>query len=176
MSKILSIVFALAACAQPKPLGIGRAATETEVRQQDLTVSADGRGLPAGKGTAAQGAAVYKAKCDECHNDRGEGRDRQYPALAGGIGSLATPRPVKTVGSYWPYATTVWDYIRRSMPFDHPRSLTVDEVYAVTAFVLHLNGLVAEATELNEKTLANVKMPNRDGFVADRRPDIKAKR
>lgn len=176
MFRVLACLLAITAGAQPKPLGIGRTATETEIRQRDFTVFPDGRGLPAGKGTAAQGAAVYKAKCAECHNERGEGRERQYPALAGGIGSLATPRPVKTVGSYWPHATTVWDYIRRSMPFDHPRSLTVDEVYAVTAFVLHLNGLMVESAELNERTLPHVKMPNRDGFVPDRRPDIKAKR
>jgi len=91
-------------------------------------------------------------------------------------GSLGSERPVKRVGSFWPYATTVFDYIRRSMPFDHPRTMGVDEVYAVTAFVLHLNGLVAEGMELNEKNLAAVKMPNRGGFVAAQRPGVEARR
>ena len=156
--------------------GQGRPATAEEIARLDLTVFADGRGLPAGKGTAALGKAIYKEKCAVCHHDNGEGREQQYPALVGGIGSLATAKPVKTVGSYGPYATTVWDYIRRSMPFEHPRTLTVDEVYSVTALVLHWNGIVEEGRELNEKTLPQVKMPNRDGFVPDRRPDVKAKR
>lgn len=162
--------------AQPKPIGLGRAATATEIGNRNLTVFPDGRGLPAGKGSAVRGKVVYKETCAVCHNDRAEGRERQYPALVGGIGTLASPRPIKTVGSYWPYATTVWDYIHRSMPFDHPRSLPVDDVYAVTAFVLHLNGIVREDFELNEKTLPQVVMPNRNGFVPDRRPDVKARR
>jgi cytochrome c len=156
--------------------GQGRPATPEEIARLDLTVFADGRGLPAGKGTALAGKAIYKEKCAVCHNEKGEGREQQYPALVGGIGSLTTGKPVKTVGSYWPYATTVWDYIRRSMPFEHPRSLGADEVYAVTALVLHWNGIVGEGEEMNEKTLPRVKMPNRDGFVPDRRPDVKAKR
>lgn len=165
------LVLAVGAC-----WGQGRPATAEEIQRADITVFADGRGLPVGKGTATAGRAVYKAKCAVCHNDEGEGRERQYPALKGGIGTLATKRPVKTVGSYWPYATTVFDTIRRSMPFDHPRSLTVDETYAVTALVLYFNGIVGEGQELNERNLAQVKMPNRDGFVPDRRPDVKAKR
>jgi cytochrome c len=156
--------------------GQGRPASAELIQKLDITVFADGRGLPVGKGTAAAGRAIYKSKCAVCHNDNGEGREKQYPALIGGIGTLATERPVKRVGSFWPYATTVFDYIRRSMPFDHPRTLTADEVYAVTAFLLHLNGLVAEDLVLDEKNLAGVKMPNRDGFVPDQRPDVKAKR
>ena len=156
--------------------GQGRPATAEEIRRLDLTVFPDGLGLPVGKGTAARGETVYKEKCAVCHNDKGEGRENQWPALVGGIGSLATRKPVKTVGSYWPYATTVFDYVNRSMPFDHPRSLAADDVYAVTAYVLYLNGLVEQGRELNEKTLPRVKMPNRDGFVPDRRPDVKAKR
>jgi mono/diheme cytochrome c family protein len=156
--------------------GQGRPATAEEIRKADLTVFPDGRGLPAGKGTAVRGEDVYKERCAVCHNDRGEGRDQQWPALVGGIGSLATSKPKKTVGSYWPYATTVWDYINRSMPFDHPRTLAADDVYAVTAFVLYLNGLVEQGRELNEKTLPQIMMPNRNGFVPDRRPDVKAKR
>ncbi len=160
------------AFAQPK----GRPATPAEIEARSITVFADGRGLPAGKGRASEGAALYKSKCAECHNDKGEGREGQYPPLVGGIGSLTSTKPLKTVGSYWPYATTVFDYIRRSMPFDHPRSLSTKEVYAVTAFVLHLNGIVTLDEELNEKTLPKIAMPNRNGFIPDKRPDIKSKR
>jgi S-disulfanyl-L-cysteine oxidoreductase SoxD len=171
MFKSLTLAF-VGACLY----GQGRPAAAEEIRRLDITVFPDGRGLPVGKGTAAQGEAVYKEKCAVCHNDVGEGREKQYPALKGGIGSLATRKPVKTVGSYWPYATTVFDYINRSMPFDHPRSLAPADVYAVTAFVLYLNGLVERERELNEKTLPQVAMPNRNGFVPDRRPDVKSKR
>jgi len=167
-------LFAVLCCAGV--WGQGRPATAGEVRKLDITVFPDGRGLPAGKGNAVLGRPIYKVKCAVCHNEAAEGRDQQWPALVGGIGSLATPKPKKSVGSYWPYATTVWDYINRSMPFDHPRSLATDEVYSVTAFVLFLNGLIAEGHELNEKTLPQILMPNRNGFVPDRRPDVKAKR
>ncbi len=163
----------LVACmlsAQQKPLGFGKPITPDEARKRDITVFADGRGLPVGKGNAKAGAALYASKCAECHNDRGEGRENQYPGLVGGIGSLATPKPKKSVGSFWPYATTLWDHIYRAMPFDHPRTLTADETYALTAFVLHLNGIVTETQDLSEKTLPQVKMPNRDGFIPETRP------
>ncbi|WP_202901637.1 c-type cytochrome [Bryobacter aggregatus] len=166
-------LLALSVFAQTKPLGIGRPATAEEIARVNLTVYPNGRGLPKGHGTAKTGAPIYKEKCAECHNDRGEGREAQYPALAGGIGSLATAKPVKTVGSYWPYATTVFDYIRRAMPFDHPRSLSTDEVYSVTAFVLQLNGIVTESQELNEKSLPSVVMPNRNGFLTVPDPFIR---
>jgi cytochrome c len=178
MSKAaLLLLLVLAVRAQDKPLGLGRPATAAEIAEAAITVVPDGRGLPPGSGTAARGRAVYQAQCASCHNDNGEGRDAQYPALKGGIGSLATRSPRKTVGSYWPYATTVFDYIRRSMPFDHPRSLTADEVYSVTAFVLFLNGIVAETAEMNAKTLPAVKMPNRNGFIRhDESPVSRARR
>ena len=165
-----SIVLVFSLAAQQKPYGFGKPVSPDEVRKLDITIFADGRGLPPGKGDAKTGAAIYASKCAECHNDRGEGRENQYPALVGGIGSLATPKPKKSVGSYWPYATTLWDHIHRAMPFDHPRTLYADEVYAVTAFVLHLNGIVTEGQELNEKSLPLVKMPNRDGFIPETRP------
>lgn len=95
-----------------------------------------------------------------------------YPALVGGQGTLAIKNPVLTVGSYWPYATTVWDYIHRTMPYQKPGSLTVNETYSVTAFILLMNGIVDEKTDLNERNLAQVKMPNRDGFIPDPRPDV----
>ncbi len=170
-----SIVLVFSLAAQQKPYGFGKPVSPDEARKRDITIFADGRGLPPGKGDAKTGAAIYASKCAECHNDRGEGRENQYPALVGGIGSLATPKPRKSVGSYWPYTTTLWDHIYRAMPFDHPRSLKVDEVYAVTAFVLYLNGIVAEGQELNEKSLPLVKMPNRDGFIPETRPFQKRK-
>jgi S-disulfanyl-L-cysteine oxidoreductase SoxD len=155
--------------------GPGRPATEAEIKAQDLTILPNGTGLPKGRGDAKQGSAIFKDKCAVCHNEKGEGRENQYPALAGGIGSLGGSSPKKTVGSYWPYATTLFDYVRRAMPYDHPRSLSTDEVYSVSAFVLYLSGIVKETEELNEKTLPQVKMPNRDGFIPDSRPDVKTK-
>jgi len=153
-----------------------RPATPDEIRQRDYTVLPTGVGLPEGSGTAAKGRDVFKSKCAVCHNEKAEGKQGQYPALVGGVGSLATPRPVKTVTSYWPYATTLFDYIRRAMPYDQPRSLSNDEVYSVAAFLLSLDGIVKENDEINAKTLPQVRMPNRDGFIPDPRPDVKAKR
>jgi cytochrome c len=154
----------------------GRPASAEEIRKFDITVFPNGKGLPAGKGTAAEGKDIYKAKCAECHNEKGEGRDQQYPRLVGGVGSLATAKPIKTVGSYWPHATTVWDTIFRAMPYETPRTLKPDEVYALTALLLHWNGIITESFELNEKTLPQVKMPNRDGFIPDARPYQKLKK
>ena len=111
-----------------------------------------------------------------CHGPKGEGRKNEYPALVGGRGTLGTAKPVKTVGSYWPYATTVWDHINRAMPFNTPHILPPDDVYAVTAWILYMNGIVKRDEELSEKTLPKVTMPNRNGFVPDSRPDIHSKR
>jgi len=156
--------------------GQGRPATEAEIKKADFTVLPNGAGLPAGRGTAKLGQAIFKDKCAACHNEKGEGKENQYPALAGGVGSIGGKSPVKTVGSYWPYATTIFDYVRRAMPYDQPRTLSTDQVYSVSAFVLYLNGIVKEDEELNERTLPQVKMPNRDGFVPDARPDVKTKK
>ena len=155
---------------------IGKPASPEMIKAMDITVFPDGRGLPEGSGTAAKGKDIFKAKCAVCHNDQAQGREGQYPALVGGIGTINTPKPVKTVGSYWPYATTVFDYVRRAMPYDQPGTLKPDEIYSVVAFVLNLNGIVGVNDEMNATTLPKVKMPNRDGFVLDKRPDIKAKR
>ncbi len=168
---MFSALLALSLLAQ-----IGKPVSPQELKSIELTVYPNGKGLPPGKGTAARGATVYKEKCAECHNEKGEGREQQYPRLVGGVGSLATAKPIKTVGSYWPYATTVFDYMRRAMPYETPRTLTADEVYALTAVLLHWNGIIGENEELNEKTLPQVKMPNRDGFVPDSRPHQKTKR
>lgn len=154
----------------------GRPATVEEIKSLDITVFPDGKGLPPGKGTAVAGREIYKAKCAECHNEKGEGRDQQYPRLVGGAGTLTSSKPIKTVGSYWPYATTVWDTIYRAMPYETPRTLKPEEVYAVTALLLHWNGIITETFELNENTLPQVKMPNRDGFIPDARPHQKLKK
>ena len=157
--------------AQTRSYKIGRPATPEEIRRRDISIAPDGSGLPVGHGTIAQGQRVYQTLCANCHGGRGEGVV-EYPALVGGQGTLRGKNPVLTVGSYWPYATTVWDYVHRAMPYQRPGSLTADETYAVTAFLLYLNGIVDEKAVLSEQTLPRVKMPNRDGFVADPRPDI----
>ena len=142
---------------------LGRAATAEELRAMDISIPPSGAGLPAGGGNAKQGAVVYAAKCQSCHGEKGVGKPAD--ALVGGIGSLASGKAVRTVGSFWPYATTLFDYTRRAMPIQNPKSLTDDEVYAVSAYVLFINGIVAEDAQMNAQTLPQVKMPNRDGFV-----------
>jgi cytochrome c len=160
---------------QSSPFGVGRTPTPAELSAIDIEVLPDGRGLPAGSSTAAAGKDVYTRRCVTCHGQTGV--EGPQDVLVGGRGSLASVsggRPLKTVGSYWPYATSLWDYVRRAMPFDHPGTLTTDEIYGATAYLLFLNGIVSEQDVLNESTLPNVKMPNRDGFVADPRPDVPA--
>ena len=151
-------------------LGVGHAPTEEDLRGLSVMVTTDGAGLPPGSGSALLGKQVIAERCASCHGSAGEGGDG--PALAGGQGTLATAKPKRTVGSYWPYATTLWDYVNRAMPFNRPGTLTHDEVYAVSAYVLFLNDLVGEKQVLNAKTLPRVRMPNRDGFVTDPRPDV----
>ena len=158
----------LAACAAQAPSrqpAFGAAVSAEEIARWDISIPPSGAGLPAGSGTAKQGAAVYGAKCLACHGEKGAGKPADV--LVGGIGSLATARPVRTVGSYWPYATTLFDYVRRAMPITNPLSLSDDEVYSVSAYVLFLNGIVAEDAVMNSQTLPQVKMPNRDGFASD---------
>jgi cytochrome c len=166
----IATVALLGACAiQPETVvpkrgpNLGHVATAQELRAADISIPPSGAGLPAGSGDAKQGAPVYAAKCQACHGEKGVGKPAD--ALVGGIGSLATAKPVRTVGSFWPYATTLFDYTRRAMPLQSPKSLTDDEVYAVTAYVLFINGIVAENAPMNAQTLPQVKMPNRDGFV-----------
>jgi cytochrome c len=116
-----------------------------------------------GKGTPVTGAAVYEQKCQACHGAKGAGQPNDR--LVGGQGTLASKAPVRTIGSYWPYATTVFDYVRRSMPYIQPQSLSDDEVYAVTAYLLNLNGIIGENDEMNAQTLPKVKMPNQPNFI-----------
>jgi len=148
--------------------GFGRPASEQEIAGWNIDVSPSGAGLPPGRGDVKEGEAIYAAKCAACHGLHGEGKP--MPRLAGGLGTLRDKKPVKTVGSYWPYATTLFDYVRRAMPLDAPQSLTPDEVYAVSAYVLFLNGIVPQDATLDADTLAKIKMPNRDGFVSAYRP------
>lgn len=142
---------------------LGRDVTAAEIAGWDISVPPDGSGLPPGDGTVAAGATVYAAKCQSCHGEKGAGKPND--PLVGGQGTLASPMPVRTIGSYWPYATTVFDYVRRAMPYQQSQSLTNDEVYAVTAYLLHLNGIIAESEVMNARTLPQVKMPNRNNFI-----------
>jgi mono/diheme cytochrome c family protein len=150
--------------------GIGRAATPQETKGWDIDIGRDGSNLPPGSGSVDRGRVVYTEQCATCHGADGQGGigDR----LFGGQGTLATAKPVRTVGSYWPYAPTLFDYIRRAMPQNAPQSLSDDDVYAVSAYILNLNGLVPAGAVLDAKTLAVIKMPNRGGFVPDPRPDV----
>jgi S-disulfanyl-L-cysteine oxidoreductase SoxD len=166
---VVAATAALSACAaQPtsapvKAPAFGSPVSAAEIARWDISVPPSGEGLPTGSGTAKQGEAVYVAQCQACHGAKGVGKPAD--PLVGGVGSLATEKPLRTVGSYWPYATTLFDYTRRAMPINNPLSLSNEEVYAVTAYVLYLNGIIAENAEMNAKTLPQVKMPNRDGFI-----------
>ncbi len=162
--------------AQSPKYGLGRTPTPEEIRAMDITPAPDGTGLPEGRGTAVEGREVYSRRCARCHGPKGEGGDEPKQAtLVGGRGSLKTAKPLKTAGSYWPYATTIWDYVNRAMPLDHPGTLTHNQVYALTAWILQMNGIVGENDVLDAKTLPRIKMPNRDGFVPDARPDVGTK-
>jgi S-disulfanyl-L-cysteine oxidoreductase SoxD len=157
-----AILFAAPALAQIPEFG--QPIAPADIAAWDISIGPDGAGLPPGSGTAVRGEAVYAAKCQACHGEKGVGG--QNDALVGGFGSLAPGKsPVKTVGSYWPYATTLFDYIRRAMPFPETKSLTNDEIYAVSAYILNLNGIIAIDEVLDAQSLPNVKMPNRDGFI-----------
>jgi len=159
----------LAACAiQPQRStapALGVPVSAEEVAGWDISIPPSGAGLPPGSGAARQGLRVYAEKCLSCHGANGVGKPAD--PLAGGIGTLASGKPLRTVGSYWPYATTLFDYIRRSMPIANPLSLTDDEVYSVSAYVLFINGIIGEDVAMNAKSLPAVRMPNRDGFVSD---------
>lgn len=156
-------------------MDIGRLATAQELRGWDIDVSADGTGLPPGSGTVADGRKLYAALCVACHGENGNGGPA--PRLVGGVGSLQSRSPVRTVGSFWPYAPGVYDYINRSMPWDKPLSMAPNEVYAVTAYLLHANGVIPDNAVMDAKSLPAVRMPNRDGFIdAPTAPDLKVSR
>ncbi|MBV9460380.1 MAG: cytochrome c [Bradyrhizobium sp.] len=168
---LLAAIIAAAAHAETGKFGLGRAPTDKEIAGWNIDIGRDGQGLPPGSGSVQEGRTLFSEKCAACHGEKGEGGvgDR----LVGGQGTLASPKPVKTVGSFWPYAPTLFDYIRRAMPMNAPQSLSNQEVYALSAYVLNLNGLVSDHATLDAKSLAAIKMPNRDGFVSDPRPDVK---
>ncbi|ASL48321.1 Cytochrome c-550 [Burkholderia sp. AD24] len=147
---------------------IGVPVTEQDLAAWNIDIAPDGRGLPAGGGDVASGAHIFAAKCAACHGAHGEGG--LGDTLVGGLGTLASAKPKRTVGSYWPYPTTLFDYIRRAMPYNAPESLSADEVYALSAFLLNQNGIVPADTRLDAASLPRVTMPNRDGFVTDPRP------
>jgi cytochrome c len=155
----------------PVPItGIGRAATAAEIAGWDIAVGGDGRRLPPGRGSVRDGEELYLTNCASCHGDFGEGVDR-WPALIGGRGTLNTDQARRTVGSYWQHAPAVFDYVRRAMPYTQPQSLTNDEYYAITAYILNLNELLPEDAVLDAEGLRAIRMPNRDGFVLEARPD-----
>jgi hypothetical protein len=152
-----------------KKLGLGREAKPDEIAGWDIDIRPDGHGLPPGRGTVKEGEPLYMTQCATCHGEFGESAGR-WPILSGGMGTLASHDPVKSIGSYWPYASTVMDYIRRSMPFGNAQSLTNDELYAITAYVLYLNDVVRdESFELNQKNFTSIKLPNEANFFDDDR-------
>jgi cytochrome c len=174
----------LAACSTSQntaPKNTSGAAFGKPISEQDLKAwnidirTQDGQGLPAGQGNAVAGETIYNAKCASCHGPDAKGGP-VFGTMVGGIGSFTTNARVLTPGSMYPYAPILFDYVRRAMPMDKPQSLTNDEVYALSAYILNLNGLVGKTDEMNSKTLAAVKMPNRDGFIVDDRPDTNAVR
>jgi S-disulfanyl-L-cysteine oxidoreductase SoxD len=159
-----SLLGVVASAALAEAPDLGRMALPEEIAVWDISIGPDGAGLPPGSGTSQQGEAVYAGKCLPCHGEKGSGKPNDQ--LVGGFGSLTGDQPaVKTVGSYWPYATTLFDYVRRSMPLNAPKSLTNDEVYAVAAYILQLNGIIGDSDVMNAQTLPKVQMPNRDGFI-----------
>ena len=161
---LLFLVSGRLVSAQSDPL-LGEPLLMEEIAKWDISIAPDGSTLPPGEGSAPRGKEVYRKHCLRCHGESAEGGDGLADPLVGGIGSLASEFPIKTVGSYWPYATTIFDYVRRAMPYDLPMSLTNDDVYAVTAYVLALNDIIQPTDVLNSITLPKIEMPNRHGFV-----------
>jgi len=162
----------VAACATPdhtagvtptRGPNLGATPSPAMLAAMDISIPPSGAGLPAGSGSVAQGQKVYDAKCQICHGPKGVGKPAD--PLVGGMGSLASGKPMRTVGSYWPYATTLFDYVRRAMPSNAPQSLSNEEAYAASAYVLFLNGIIREDQVMTAQTLPQVKMPNRDGFI-----------
>ena len=176
LSTTLAVVIAGDAVAQdrgPQRFGIGRTATAAEIKGWDIDVRADdGLGLPPGKGTVAEGEKLYLQQCASCHGEFGEGNGR-WPELIGGEKTLKSDDPRKTIGSFWPYAPGIFDYVRRTMPFAAPQSLSDDDTYSIVAYLLNINDLLPADATLDAATLKAIRMPNRDGFVqGDPRPDV----
>lgn len=171
LSLLLLAVLMVPSVAAADKFNLGREATPAEIAIWDIDVRPDGQGLPEGQGDVALGEAVFDEKCAACHGDFGEGNE-QGPGLVGGFNSLKTELPVKTVGSYWPYLSTAFDYIRRAMPFDNAQSLNADETYAVLAYILYLNELIEEDGQLSRDNFVTYRLPNENGFVDSPALDI----
>ena len=162
------------AASEVGPFGFGTTPTDDEIAAIDIDAMPDGRGLPPGQGTVAEGKAIYQEQCVACHGEDLEGvSEVGGEALIGGRGTIGTPETKKTIESYWPYSSTVFDYIRRAMPFHAPGSLDVEQVYAVTAYILYRADVIEEDAVMDASTLPAVEMPNREGFIADPRPDVR---
>ena len=168
---IVLFLFVFYSFAYSQSLGLGRPATDNEVESWDIDIRPDGKGLPVGSGSVIIGEELYTDNCASCHGDFGEGIDR-WPELAGGFDTLDSEDPVKTVGSYWPYLSTVWDYVHRAMPFGNAQSLSNDEVYSITAYIMYLNDLVDEDFELSNLNFEEVRLPNEQNFYQDNREDL----
>ncbi len=162
---IVLLALPLLASAAPPTYGFGKPATAQEIAGWDIDVRPDGKGLPKGRGSVADGQAIYDEKCASCHGTFGE--SNSYLQIAGGVGSLKSDEPIRTTGSKLNYATVLWDYINRAMPFNAPQTLKPDEVYALTAYVLNLNDIVPADAVLDQDSMPRLKMPNRDGFTTD---------
>ena len=168
--KVAAVSFVLSTPVFAETLGLGRPALPEEISAWDVDVLPDGRGLPEGRGNVLDGEEIFAEGCASCHGDFAEGVDN-WPVLAGGFDTLADKDPVKTVGSYWPHLSTVWDYVHRSMPFGSAQTLSDDDVYAIVAYILYSNDMVDEEFELSHENFADVPMHNADGFILDDRTE-----
>jgi S-disulfanyl-L-cysteine oxidoreductase SoxD len=169
---VAALLMTAPAYAEKPDYHLGRTPSAAEIAAWNIDVRPDGQGLPPGHGSVAEGRTIFADTCAACHGDKGQGGPADR--LVGGLGTLTQPNPVRTVGSFWPYATTLFDFVRRAMPFNAPESLTADQVYAVTAYVLSLNGIVPDNTVLDATSLPKIAMPNRNGFTSsDPRPDVR---
>lgn len=166
--KLVAEAYASVVAPRDGKFGLGRFATKNELAAWDKDISPDGTGLPVGSGDAIDGEEIFSERCAFCHGDFAEGLDN-WPELAGGLDTLSDEDPVKTVGSYWPYLSTTWDYVKRSMPFGYAQSLTDDEVYATVAYILYSNDLIDEDFVLSNESFFDVEMPNANGFIIDDR-------
>jgi hypothetical protein len=172
LTAIAAITFAASLCARTPELHLGHVPSPAQIRQSSTTVFPNGVGLPVGGGTAIQGARLFRAICAACHGKNGQGSGGMGTRLVGGRGTLKSDNPILTIGSYWPYATSLWDYIHRAMPYTSPGSLSTNDIYALTAFLLYENGIIGKAQVMNQNTLAQVRMPNRSGFVPYSGPEV----